>query len=197
MSDRANRREDIIQAALNLFVRQGYNATSVRQIAEAVGVTEAALYYHFKDGKRELLGAVVETHLPDMLTVLEDASQADSLHDLVMRFGQGLVQFQATTRHVEKLRWAVSEFSTFTPDEREAVQEKQIIFQNRLREQVRRFVADDVTADGIAWVLMTVMFGYGQLFINLELAQVIEFSPGYLVDLVANLLSCAYDLKGH
>src|SRR5215831_11140152 len=34
--------------ALELFAEQGYEKTSLREIAERLGVTKAALYYHFK-----------------------------------------------------------------------------------------------------------------------------------------------------
>ena len=40
-------RERILEVALDLFVEQGYDKTSLREIAEQVGVTKAALYYHF------------------------------------------------------------------------------------------------------------------------------------------------------
>lgn len=41
-------REQILGTAMRLFVEQGYDKTSLREIAEAVGVTKAALYYHFR-----------------------------------------------------------------------------------------------------------------------------------------------------
>jgi len=40
-------RERILDVALELFVAQGYDKTSLREIAEQLGVTKAALYYHF------------------------------------------------------------------------------------------------------------------------------------------------------
>ncbi len=40
-------RERILDTALDLFIEQGYDKTSLREIAERVGVTKAALYYHF------------------------------------------------------------------------------------------------------------------------------------------------------
>ncbi len=46
---RQNRRDLIIETAAELFQEQGYDATSVRQIAAAVGCSEAALYYLFKE----------------------------------------------------------------------------------------------------------------------------------------------------
>ncbi|WP_091090208.1 TetR/AcrR family transcriptional regulator [Micromonospora nigra] len=52
-------RERIKAVALELFTEQGYEATSLREIAERLGVTKAALYYHFKS-KDELVTSFVE-----------------------------------------------------------------------------------------------------------------------------------------
>jgi AcrR family transcriptional regulator len=43
----ATSREQILEVALELFTVQGYDATSLRQIADRLGFTKAALYYHF------------------------------------------------------------------------------------------------------------------------------------------------------
>ncbi len=53
-ADGSGTRERILAIALDLFVEQGYEETSLRQIAERVGVTKAALYYHFRS-KDEIL----------------------------------------------------------------------------------------------------------------------------------------------
>ena len=90
MCERVNRRDRIIEEAARLFIEQGYAATSVRQIAEACGCTEAALYYHFKEGKRELLQAAVEHIMPDLLQAVEECSKARSLHELVILFATWL-----------------------------------------------------------------------------------------------------------
>jgi AcrR family transcriptional regulator len=45
--DHPKTRERILQVALDLFSERGYEATSLREIAESVGVTKAALYYYF------------------------------------------------------------------------------------------------------------------------------------------------------
>lgn len=42
-------KETIVRAAMNLFARKGYAGTSMREIAEVVEITKAALYYHFPD----------------------------------------------------------------------------------------------------------------------------------------------------
>ncbi|MEV5237740.1 TetR/AcrR family transcriptional regulator [Streptomyces cinnamoneus] len=54
---RSNTRERIQKAALDLFVSRGYEKTSLREIAEELGVTKAALYYHFKT-KEDILSAL-------------------------------------------------------------------------------------------------------------------------------------------
>ena len=88
MPDRLNRRALILDTAAQLFVKQGYDATSVRQIADEVGCTEAALYYHFKDGKRELFREVVEGNMPKLFQVMERCREAQSLQELVTSFGE-------------------------------------------------------------------------------------------------------------
>ena len=60
-------RDRILDAALGLFAEKGYEATSMREIAEQLGMTKAALYYHF-DGK----DAIVVTLLADIEQQVED-----------------------------------------------------------------------------------------------------------------------------
>ncbi|HEX7095724.1 MAG TPA: TetR/AcrR family transcriptional regulator [Acidimicrobiales bacterium] len=50
-------RDRILAEALDLFVEQGIDRTSLREIAERIGITKAALYYHFPS-KDDLLAAV-------------------------------------------------------------------------------------------------------------------------------------------
>lgn len=53
-------RERLVVAAVDLFIEQGYDATTVAQIAERAGVTKSTFFRHFPD-KRELLVAGQET----------------------------------------------------------------------------------------------------------------------------------------
>lgn len=52
-------REQILHAAAQLFVTKGFAATSTREIADAVGIRQASLYYHFT-GKDEILAELLE-----------------------------------------------------------------------------------------------------------------------------------------
>jgi AcrR family transcriptional regulator len=55
---RKDMRTQILQVALELFTKQGYDKTSLREIAERLEVSKAALYYHFTS-KEEILRALV------------------------------------------------------------------------------------------------------------------------------------------
>ena len=55
-------RERILDAALDLFTEQGFDGTSLRQIAEQLGVTKAALYYHFTSKDDILLALHMRLH---------------------------------------------------------------------------------------------------------------------------------------
>src|SRR3954453_6983222 len=56
---RRDTRALIQDVALELFLEQGYEATSLREIAERLGVTKAALYYHFKT-KEDIVASLTE-----------------------------------------------------------------------------------------------------------------------------------------
>src|SRR5215471_5209986 len=56
-SDAADTKELLLQAALALFAANGFEGTSVRDIARSVGLSESVLYAHF-DSKRAIFDAV-------------------------------------------------------------------------------------------------------------------------------------------
>ncbi len=68
-------RDRIIEQATRLFVTRGYHAMSMREIAEAVGVTKAALYYHFSD-KETLFLAVLAASLDRLEVIVREARAA-------------------------------------------------------------------------------------------------------------------------
>lgn len=62
MTERGNTKQEILDAALELFSVQGYEATSISQLAEAVGIRKASLYSHFEN-KQAILDALIQTTL--------------------------------------------------------------------------------------------------------------------------------------
>jgi AcrR family transcriptional regulator len=62
---RGDTRERIQSVALELFAEQGYEKTSLREIAERLDVTKAALYYHFKS-KEDIVRSFTEDYVTEL-----------------------------------------------------------------------------------------------------------------------------------
>jgi TetR/AcrR family transcriptional regulator, transcriptional repressor for nem operon len=69
MGDKTTR-DQIVEAADQLFYRQGYEHTSFSDIADAVRISRGNFYYHFKT-KDEILDAVIGARLVNTRTMLE------------------------------------------------------------------------------------------------------------------------------
>jgi AcrR family transcriptional regulator len=65
-------RSRIRSAAIELFTEQGYDKTSLREIADRVGITKASLYYHYPS-KQSLLLAIVEPFIEDWTATVDAA----------------------------------------------------------------------------------------------------------------------------
>jgi AcrR family transcriptional regulator len=185
MSKRANRRDLIIEKAAELFMAQGYNATSTRQIAEAAECTEAALYYHFKDGKRELFQAVVEENLPDLLGLLDKCRDATSIYGLVTSLGN----IRAAGMQVyHRLQWIVAEYPKLSTDEQALVRNAFLTFHAELTRLFSAFEPDKERAEELAWILICALFGFVHTFIRLDLLAVTHMTQTDFLEKVGEMM---------
>jgi TetR/AcrR family transcriptional regulator len=79
--ERDETRGRILEAALELFSRRGYEGTGIQEIVDAAGLTKPSLYYHF-GSKQGLLEAVAGVFGRQYIDTLAEA--ALYRHDLVM-----------------------------------------------------------------------------------------------------------------
>jgi AcrR family transcriptional regulator len=92
----------ILQAALDLFADHGVSGTSLQMIADAVGVTKAAVYHKFKT-KDEIVIAVAESQLAKLEDALEAAeAQSDSVG------ARKVLLTEVVGMAVERRRWVMS-----------------------------------------------------------------------------------------
>ncbi|MFE7275741.1 TetR/AcrR family transcriptional regulator [Streptomyces sp. NPDC057623] len=111
---RGNTRQRIQDVALELFAEQGYEKTSLREIAERLEVTKAALYYHFKT-KEEIIVSLFE----DLTKPIEDLidwgrRQPHSLEtkqEIVRRYSQALIDAEPLFRFMQENQATVRELS--------------------------------------------------------------------------------------
>ncbi len=83
-----DRRDVILQRAADLFARQGVAATTVREIADAVGILSGSLYHHFAS-KDDIVDAIVGSFMGDLVARYDAAlaatdDPADRLRGLVV-----------------------------------------------------------------------------------------------------------------
>lgn len=90
--DDGNRRHQLLTAAARLFRDKGFDATSTRDIAAAVGMHSGSPFYHFKS-KDALLLAVMEEGMRSAL-----ARQADALNGAASAASEPLVQIRRLIR---------------------------------------------------------------------------------------------------
>lgn len=74
--DDSNRRADLIRVSARLFREKGFDGTTVRDIADAVGMRSGSPFYHFKS-KQDILAAVMEEGLVAGLAETERIAAAD------------------------------------------------------------------------------------------------------------------------
>jgi TetR/AcrR family transcriptional regulator, cholesterol catabolism regulator len=86
--DSGERRERILASAAALFARKGVAATTVREIADEVGMLSGSLYHHF-DSKEAMVDEIVTSYLEDLRTrykavLARDTDPRTRLHDLIV-----------------------------------------------------------------------------------------------------------------
>src|ERR1700753_4004466 len=90
-------RERILDIAQQLFTRQGYDKTSLRDIAERLGITKAALYYYFARQEDILLALHMKIQVlgEDILDELEAAPDGAARAAVWPQLANTLIDFMA------------------------------------------------------------------------------------------------------
>jgi AcrR family transcriptional regulator len=107
---RSARRKQLLAAAQDVFVAQGYHAAAMDDIAERAGVSKPVLYQHFP-GKLELYLALLDTHCDDIVERVRTA-------------------MESTSDNRERVRGAMQAYFDFVDHESEAFR---LVFESDLR----------------------------------------------------------------
>jgi AcrR family transcriptional regulator len=190
----AERRGSIVQSALRLFLRKGYQGTTMRELAEACGMAYGALY-HYISSKADILHLICtqpaseNKELERIRKQLIDAPIEEALKRCIRSY------FRWVDEQTDLLTFFQQELCNFTKEDSKIVlasQEKIVdFFTNLLSDGVRkgefiiedaRMVAINITMIGQNWATRPILNQYLTLDqyterqINLILKQ-IEFSP--------------------
>ncbi len=115
---RTDTREQIRAVALELFAERGYDAVSLREIAERLGVTKAAVYYHFRT-KEEILASLFYEQLAAIDAIVAWARErepgAERSRGIVERYSALLTGREAP--QISRLIQAQQSLKEFAPGE--------------------------------------------------------------------------------
>ncbi|MEV8393427.1 MULTISPECIES: TetR/AcrR family transcriptional regulator [unclassified Streptomyces] len=139
---RGNTRQRIQDVALELFGEQGYEKTSLREIAERLDVTKAALYYHFKT-KEDILISLFEDlarPLDDLITWGRTQPHTlETKEEILRRYSEALKKAAPLFRFMQENQATVRELSighTFKErmiDMLDLIQDPDASLKNRVR----------------------------------------------------------------
>ncbi|MFF4832771.1 TetR/AcrR family transcriptional regulator [Streptomyces sp. NPDC001315] len=109
---RGNTRQRIQDVALELFAEQGYEKTSLREIAERLDVTKAALYYHFKT-KEQILVSIFEDLTRPMEELVEwgkgQPHTLETKQEIIRRYHQALIDASPLFRFMQENQATIRE----------------------------------------------------------------------------------------
>ena len=90
-------RQQILETAQRLFVERGYDATSLQLIADELGLTKAAVYYHFRV-KSDLLHATMQPGIERIAAVVEEAAALRGRRARIEHVVNGVADFLVENR---------------------------------------------------------------------------------------------------
>jgi AcrR family transcriptional regulator len=91
-------RQQILDTAQRLFAERGYDATSLQMIADEMGLTKAAVYYHFR-AKSDILHAALLPGIRQIAALVDEADAMRGRRARIDHIVTGLADFLVHNRH--------------------------------------------------------------------------------------------------
>jgi AcrR family transcriptional regulator len=152
-------REELLEAAAKLFRTQGYNATSTRELSEALGIQKASLYHHIR-GKEDLLFSICTVSLAHIQTAVEQAMAATPLESRL----QAMIDAHLDAALVDRDMHAtmLAEFGKLSADRQTEVRQERdrhaAMFRTTITEaQEKGLIRDEIPARYLTLALLNLL----------------------------------------
>ncbi len=144
--EKERRRATVYGTATKILCNLGYEKASIRNIAEAMGMTKAGLYYYF-DSKEELLYQILDSYMDDLLTGIQDITERIS--DPIS-FLRECIRFQVNLYCRDKYRskLIIHDENCLSGQYYQALKEKQRTYLSYWREGLRKFCEQEKIETG-------------------------------------------------
>jgi AcrR family transcriptional regulator len=143
-------RQQILETAQRLFAERGYDATSLQMIADELGLTKAALYYHFP-AKVDIRHEIMRAGAKRLMTLLDEAAAIRGRRARVEHLVNGFVDF-----FVESRQYALT--SVDPAAKREKLDEEPLSLRRRALALI--FGDSPTAAERLAFMALTSIPGY-------------------------------------
>jgi AcrR family transcriptional regulator len=123
------REQEIIDAAAEIFHRQGYSDTSVQNVADAVGILKGSLYYYI-DSKDDLLYRVLLEVHDAAHTILEEVVAMDNLSPLEKLDAYVRLHVEYNTRNLTKIAVYYHDYKLLAPERRAEIRRQRKLYED-------------------------------------------------------------------
>lgn len=152
---RAQKLEFIRRAASNLFNRRGFDATSLDDVADAVGISKPSIYYYYRN-KSELLFGCYSNTLDICETLLEEAAdKGGTALDQICYFTRALLYLNCANGAIA----VVNEINSLPPDEIKGFRDRTRILTKKLKALARKGTKDGSCRSDMGDVMVMFIMG--------------------------------------
>ena len=151
-----NKKEDILQSAMELFLEKGYSATSTNDICAAANINKPTLYYYF-ESKRHLF---FEAHIKHIQEILKPyLARVASIADPWERLTFIIREFTKIVCHYPELRVLTHESMSIKDDYFELIREEWKKHYLALRDTISELQASDTIPSDLkpSWVALLIL----------------------------------------
>ncbi|MFN0122089.1 MAG: TetR/AcrR family transcriptional regulator [Blastocatellia bacterium] len=132
-----DRLKQIIFAAARLFCEQGYDATTMSDIGDAIGVTKAAIYHFVPGGKQDLLFTIISYGMDTVdqfvITPTREIAGAEERLRAIIRNHAWLVMRSSTEQGMSPVTVVVDEIAALTPAQKRRIEQRKRIYTDYVR----------------------------------------------------------------
>jgi len=140
-----NRRRLLLKEIAKLFYERGYEKTSIRDISRALGISNAGLYYHFKD-KQEMLFAITSELIDEAIDDLRrNLPKIEKPEDQIFWIIYSHIMYYKNNKNETKV--LVHERYTLEGEYAKLMREKEKEYVRLLEDTIRKMVGDTATKD--------------------------------------------------
>ncbi|MCW2757259.1 MAG: hypothetical protein JWO46_1005 [Nocardioidaceae bacterium] len=118
-SKRRNRQLEMQQAALEIFARKGYDAASIQDVADAIGVLKGSVY-HYISSKEDLLFTIFDDAHHESVALMEQVTALDMSAEEKLQFYLER-SIQTTLENIERTTLYLRDWRSLTGDRLETV----------------------------------------------------------------------------